>query len=135
MAPIVAPEVDMLTVSKSSVNQRKAILGFAPRIGLSFVDYGDLDRIDSFYLESQKYRDYYRDPYNKLHKPDRFRLHQGKCGIKLDDSVQMLLKPINWVTERQPVVFPTNYTSDMDLDRGVELFGCYDKNSCIRFKR
>ncbi|XP_068140708.1 unconventional myosin-Vb [Drosophila tropicalis] len=103
MPTIIAPEVDMLQVSKSSQVQRRAILGFAPRIGLKVVDYGDLDRIDNFYLESQKYRDYYRDPNNQIKKPQRFTIHQGKCGIKLDHSVELLRQPIEASSSNEAV--------------------------------
>ncbi|ALC39256.1 CG43796 [Drosophila busckii] len=131
------PEVDMLAVSARSRKTRRAILGFAPRIGLSIVDYTETERSDNFYLECQNYRDYYRDPYNKLNKPDRFKLHQGRCGIKLDKSVEELMKPADWVTERQPVVYPIEYRSYMNLGIGFEeIFkGRFDKDSCVRYKR
>ncbi|KAH8357261.1 hypothetical protein KR200_009149 [Drosophila serrata] len=131
------PEVDMLKVSKNAEVQRRAILGFAPRIGLTIVDYGDLDRIDNFYLESQKYRDYYRDPHNKLHKPLRFSLHQGKCAIKLDTSVEQLTRPIIWTTERQPLVYPLSGDTAMHLGMSIPpmIRGTHAKSSSIAFKR
>ncbi|XP_017022543.1 uncharacterized protein [Drosophila kikkawai] len=131
------PEVDMLSVSKNAEVQRRAILGFAPRIGLTTVDYGELDRIDDFYLECQKYRDFYRDPHNKLHKPPRFRLHQGKCAIKLDHSVEELTRPILWTTEKQPVVYPLSGDTSMNLGIPIPpmIRGTYDRSSSIAFKR
>ncbi|XP_026843590.1 uncharacterized protein LOC113565521 [Drosophila persimilis] len=131
------PEVDMLSVSKSSEVERRAILGFAPRINLVTVDYGDLEKIDTFYLDSQRYRDYYRDPYDKLPKPERFKYHQGKCGIKLDHSVEQMRRPISWVEERKPVVYPLKYGTPMRLGTSAAsmMRGRYDLGSCIRYKR
>ncbi|XP_052853828.1 uncharacterized protein LOC128263142 [Drosophila gunungcola] len=129
------PEVDMRIVAQNAELQRRAILGFAPRIGLSIVDYDDLDRIDNFYLECQKFRDYYRDPHNKLHKPSRFRQHQGKCGIKLDHSVQHLTQPIRWVEEQRPLVYPLSKDSALRLGMPIPpmISGRYDKSSSLSF--
>lgn len=131
------PEVDMIKVAKNAEVQRRAILGFAPRIGLVIVDHGDLDRIDNFYLECQKYRDYYRDPHHKLHKPPRFRLHQGKCAIKLDHSVQELTRPIQWVQEKQPVVYPLSRDTAMRLGMPMTpmIRGTFDRKTSIAYKR
>ncbi|XP_030561423.1 uncharacterized protein LOC115763120 [Drosophila novamexicana] len=131
------PEVDMLTVARSAKIHRRTILGFVPPIGLRIVDYGDVDRIDRFYLECQDYRDYYRDPYDKIHKPLRFRQHLGKCGIKLDNSVEELRQPISWVPKRIPPLIPINYKPHMNLgsDMGEVLKGQHAKQSCIAYKR
>ncbi|XP_043652353.1 uncharacterized protein LOC122619454 [Drosophila teissieri] len=131
------PEVDMRMVAKNAEAHRRGILGFAPRIAMLTVDYDDLDRIDNFYLESQRYRDYYRDPHNTLHKPPRFRRHQGKCGIKLDTSVQHLTRPIRWVKERQPVIYPSLRDTAMMVGIPISsmLIGHYDKASCVSFHR
>ncbi|XP_034670040.1 uncharacterized protein LOC117902629 [Drosophila subobscura] len=137
MAPIIIPEVDMLSVSKSSEVERRAILGFAPKIKLVTVDYAALDRIDTFYLDCQKHRDFYRDPYDKLHKPAAFKYHQGKCGIKLEHSVEQLRSPIRWVEERKPLVYPMTYNSTMRLNTlaASMMGGRYDPSSCNRYKR
>ncbi|XP_016967594.1 uncharacterized protein LOC108036120 [Drosophila biarmipes] len=131
------PEVDMRTVAQNAEVQRKGILGFAPRVGMVIVDYDDLDRIDNFYLESQKYRDYFRDPHNMLHKPPRFRQHQGKCGIKLDHSVYHLTQPILWVEERQPLVYPLSKDTAMRLGMPITpmIRGRHDKSSSVSFLR
>ncbi|EDV98955.1 uncharacterized protein LOC6566392 [Drosophila grimshawi] len=131
------PEVDMLLVTKSARLHRRAVLGFVPRIGLPIVDYADVDRIDAFYLQCQEYRDYYRDPYDRVHKPLKFTQHMGKCGIKLDTTVDELRQPINWVPRRQPLIAPIDYQSYMNLGVPMgEIFrGKYSKQSCIRYKR
>lgn len=136
MKTIHAPEADMLLVSKSSRNQRKSILNFAPKIGLSVVDYGRLDEIDTFYQECQNFRDYYRDPYNKLHRPLEFQKHHGKCGIKVrDKNTELLMLPVTWVRENVPVVYHIDYDRDVHLDEGIKLGGFYDLASCIKYKR
>ncbi|KAH8418314.1 hypothetical protein KR222_000602 [Zaprionus bogoriensis] len=131
------PEADMFSVSKSSQAQRRAVLGFVPQIGLPIVDYEDVARIDAFYLECQKFRDYYRDPYDKVHKPEKFQHHMGRCGVKVDTSVEELRRPIRWVVKRQPVIFPVTYPSQLNLgvDMGEVLKGRYGKTTCIRYKR
>ncbi|XP_065370743.1 uncharacterized protein LOC135962775 [Calliphora vicina] len=137
MKIISAPEVDMLLVSQSSRNQRKSIMNFAPRIGLAVVDYGRSQEIDNFYLDCQNFRDYYRDPYNKLPRPVVFKRHYGKCGSNRnpDKSSEQLLLPTRWVADRQPVTFPLNYSRHMSLDEGIRLGGLYDSASCIKYKR
>jgi len=129
------PEVDMRMVAKNAEVHRRGILGFAPRIGLVNVDYDDLDRIDNFYLETQRYRDYYRDPHNILHKPERFRQHQGKCSIKLDTSVQNLTRPIRWVKEKMPVLYPPSRDTAMMLGTPISsrIIGQYNKSTCASF--
>ncbi|XP_016979646.1 uncharacterized protein LOC108044983 [Drosophila rhopaloa] len=129
------PEVDMRIVARNAEVQRRGILGFAPRIGLSIVDYDDLDRIDSFYLQSQKFRDYYRDPHNRLHKPPRFQRHQGKCGIKLDHSVGHLTQPIRWVEEQRPLVYPLSKDTATRLGMPISpmIRGRHDKSSSLSY--
>ncbi|KAH8335232.1 hypothetical protein KR067_005832 [Drosophila pandora] len=131
------PEVDMLKVATNADVQRRAILGFAPRIGMVIVDYDDLDRIDNFYLQCQKYRDYYRDPHHKIHKPTRFRQHQGKCAIRLDRTVEELTQPIRWVEERKPVVYPEVRSTSMRLGVPLmpQILGRYDKCTSMAYKR
>lgn len=131
------PEVDMMSVAKSCQVQRRAVLGFVPKIGLPIVDYADVERIDTFYLECQKYRDFYRDPYDKVHKPDLFKNRLGQCGIKLDTSVDALRQPVLCVPRRQPLIDPINYGSDMNLgvDMGQIFKGKYSKNTCFLYKR
>ncbi|XP_017060615.1 uncharacterized protein LOC108100973 [Drosophila ficusphila] len=131
------PEVDMWQVAKNAEVQRRAILGFAPRIGLVIVDYDDLDRIDSIYLQCQKLRDYYRDPHNKLHKPTGFQPHRRKCGIKVDQSVQHLTQPIRWVEERRPVVYPFPRDTSMNLGSPIVpmISGRYSKSSSVSYVR
>ncbi|KAM7363674.1 uncharacterized protein ACRADG_000484 [Cochliomyia hominivorax] len=136
MKIIFAPEVDMLLVSRSSRNQRKSISNFAPKIGLSIVDYGRSQEIDNFYLECQNFRDYYRDPYNKLPRPIEFMRHYGKCGRQYADKfTENLINPPIWVTEKQPLLYPLfNSTKHMTLDKGMHLGGIYDANPCTRYK-
>lgn len=131
------PQVDMWAVTKSSQVLRRAVLGFVPRIGLAIVDYADVDRIDTFYLECQKFRDYYRDPYDKVHQPELFKNHMGKCGIKLDTSGSQLRQPIRWIPIRQPIINPNKYKCDMNLgvDMGEVFKGHYSPVSCLRYKR
>ncbi|XP_004529153.1 uncharacterized protein LOC101448809 [Ceratitis capitata] len=136
MRTIIAPEVDMLAVSASSRNSRRSMLNFAPKIGLTMVNYAKLDNIDNFYLDCQNFRDYYRDPYNKLLRPEAFKQHYGKCGRKATDKNTVLLSlPVTWVREKQPVVYPVIYERDLRLDKGINQRGQYDHTSCIKYKR
>ncbi|XP_013107150.1 uncharacterized protein LOC106086871 [Stomoxys calcitrans] len=133
---ISTPEVDMLLVSRSSRNQRQSLKGFVPRIGLSVVDYGRVEEIDSFYMDCQNFRDYYRDPYNKLHRPPVFQQYNGKCGRRARDKCsELLLLPTQWVREAQPVLYPVDYGRQLHLNDGIKLSGFYDYTSCIKYKR
>lgn len=136
MTSVVVPEVDMLVVARSSQHQRKSIRGFAPRIGLSVVDYKRLDDIDDFYVESQNFRDYYRDPYNKLNRPVVYMKHYGTCGRHyIDKCSQLLMQPIIWVKESKPIICPVKYSRGLNLDDGIQLAGRYDTTPCIKYKR
>ena len=136
MRMIITPEVDMLLVSRSSSNQRKSIMNFAPRIGLSVVDYGRSAEIDNFYISCQNFRDYYRDPYNKLPRPIEFKRFFGKCGNRCPDrNTELLMKPTQCVREKQPIIYPLNYGRNLTLDEGIRLGGQYDPGSCIKYKR
>lgn len=136
MKSIVVPEVDMLAVARSSQHQRKSIRGFAPRIGLTVVDYKRLDDIDDFYIESQNFRDYYRDPYNKLNRPVTYSKHYGTCGRHMIDKCSpLLMQPITWVQESKPIICSVKYGRNLNLDEGIQLGGRYDITSCIKYKR
>lgn len=133
---IKTPDVDMLLVSRSSRNQRQSIRGFAPRIGLSVVDYGRVEEIDTFYMDCQNFRDYYRDPYNKLPRPTVFKKHYGKCGLRSRDKCsELLMLPVQWRCETQPVMYAVDYGRHLHLDEGIQLSGLHDKTSCIKYKR
>ncbi|BFF93681.1 uncharacterized protein DMAD_11487 [Drosophila madeirensis] len=130
------PQVDMLAVSKNSRVQRNLILGYVIP-GLKIVDYNDVIRIDQYYLDCQKYRDYYRDPYGKIPKPERFRQYQGKCGVKVDKSFGDLLLPPSWQVDRKPVVYPAEYGHPMDSRKSYRtlLMGTYNPITHTGFKR
>ncbi|XP_022224240.1 uncharacterized protein LOC111075341 [Drosophila obscura] len=130
------PQVDMLAVSKNSRVQRNLILGYVIP-GLNIVDYSDVDRIDQYYLDCQKYRDYYRDPYGKMPKPERFRHYQGKCGAKSDRSLGDMLLPPTCPVERKPIVYPAEYGQPMDSHQSYRtlLRGTYNPISHAAFKR
>ncbi|XP_023163301.1 uncharacterized protein LOC111594292 [Drosophila hydei] len=131
------PEADMWCVSKNARKHRRVVLDFIPNIALPIVDYADVDRIDSFYLESQEYRDYYRDPYDKLHKPLKFIYLQGKCGVKPDTSVEQLRQPNIWAPKRVPPVLPVEYQSYLNLGFNIEeiMKGRHSNQSCNVYKR
>ncbi|EDW37231.1 GL26142 [Drosophila persimilis] len=133
---MIIPEVDMLAVSKNSRVQRAASAGYVLP-GLKLVDYGGLDRVDRYYNDCQDYRDYYRDPYNKIHKPERFRHYQGKCGIRLDKSLNDLMLPPVWRVERKPIVYPIEYGIQMDMDKSYRtlLTGTHSATTHTAFKR
>ncbi|XP_017055847.1 uncharacterized protein LOC108097834 [Drosophila ficusphila] len=113
---MIIPEVDMWTVSKSVRVHRLSIFN-CDKPGLKVLDYASVKGIDSFYLDCQNYRDYFKDPYNRVHKPARFRTYGGRCGVKLDNANQCLDMPPVWGIDRQPIVYPTEYHSDMALGR------------------
>ncbi|XP_017150920.1 uncharacterized protein LOC108161209 [Drosophila miranda] len=130
------PQVDTLAVSKNSRVQRNLILGYVIP-GLNGVDYGDVSRIDGFYLDCQKYRDYYRDPYGKMPNPERFRQYQGKCGIRLDNSLVDMLLPPRSNVDRLPIVYPVDYGHPMDSSKSYRtlLMGNYNPITHSGFKR
>ncbi|KAH8377837.1 hypothetical protein KR093_007368 [Drosophila rubida] len=131
------PEAEMVKIAPKSHNERRAVMDFVPRIGLSIVNYAEVDRIDTFYLQCQSYRDYYRDPYDRLHKPLMFTKPMGKCGMKVDRSAEELRQPIRWVQAKKPIIDAINYRTDMNLGaKFSEIFrGRYSKDTCIRYKR
>lgn len=130
------PEVDMWNVSKCSRLQRQFILKAMPP-GLATVDYAEIYQQDMFYLDCQEYRDYSRDPYNKVHVPARFKVYMGKCAAKEDTECQRLLESSQWRVDRQPIVFPIEYPHDMALGRKDCEFikGRNSKYSNLSFKR
>ncbi|EDV94471.1 uncharacterized protein LOC6567662 [Drosophila grimshawi] len=129
------PQADILAVAKSSRLERKPILKFAPPIGLSCVNYQSLGGIDQFYLDCQNHRDYYRDPVDKVHRPPRFCLHPGPCGILPDRNIEMLKAPINWVREPQPVVYPEKYNTRLRLDGGIRIAAHFWTRSAQAYTR
>lgn len=136
MKGISAPEVDMLVVSQSSRNQRKTLTNFVPKIGLSIADYSRLNEIDNFYLDCQNFRDYYRDAYNKLQRPKAFKRHFGKCGRRfLDKRSEVLLHPVSWVREKQPIVYPLNHRKDFVVGAEIFLGGQHYSGACNKYKR
>lgn len=137
MRTVNTPEADMVLVSRNSRNQRKNIMNFVPKIGLSVVDYGRLYEIDNFYIDCQNFRDYYRDPYSKLPRPIIFKKHYGKCGGNRckDKSTELLMTPPRWQGERQPVIYPIDYGRHLTLNEGIRLGGVHDPATCIKYKR
>ncbi|XP_034667103.1 uncharacterized protein LOC117900737 [Drosophila subobscura] len=133
---MIIPEVDMLAVSKNSRVQRGAIVGYVLP-GLNMVDYGDIARIDQYYLDCQRYRDYYRDPHGKMPKPERFRQYQGRCGTKSDKSFGTLMLPPQWREERKPIVYPVPYGIQMDMDKHYRtlLMSTHSGSTHTAFKR
>ncbi|XP_003736488.2 uncharacterized protein [Drosophila pseudoobscura] len=112
------PLVDMWNVSKSCQKLRKeTTLGFAAmNKKLSIINDQDVHRLDSFYLECQKYRDYYRDPQNKVIRPKIF-TSMGRRGVKNDLSNM----PITWVQDDcRPQMFPIEYGTDLSLGKGFQ---------------
>ncbi|XP_017037945.1 uncharacterized protein [Drosophila kikkawai] len=127
------PEVDMVMVSKNSQNERNEMLKFVPQIGLNNINYGDMYRLDSFYLDCQNYRDHYRDPYNKLLRPKRFSTQSVRCGIKLDPQLELLKKRTPSHVDPIPVVYPVEYSRRMDFDRGFQMSGRHARASAFGF--
>ncbi|XP_036672518.3 uncharacterized protein [Drosophila suzukii] len=125
------PEVDMMMVSKNSQYERESLLKFAPPVGLTNISYGGMYKVDSFYLECQKYRDQFRDPYNKLLRPKMFSTYRGKCGIKIDPELERLKRPAASHVESIPVVYPIEYGRKMDFDRGFQMEGRNSRESAI----
>ncbi|XP_023169317.1 uncharacterized protein LOC111598342 [Drosophila hydei] len=128
------PFVDMLHVSKSLRVQRKPLLQLVPPSGLSIVNYGSLGEVDQFYLSCQDYRDYYRDPFNKMSCSPMFRQYHGKCGNPPDRNVERLSAPGLWVTERPPVVYSEKYSPRMNLTGSINIDAHYSRNSVTVFK-
>ncbi|XP_043661724.1 uncharacterized protein LOC122625689 isoform X2 [Drosophila teissieri] len=102
------PEVDMWNVSKSSRIHRLSIFN-CDKPGLKVLDYSAVRGVDRFYLECQDYRDYFKDPYNRVHKPKRFTTYAGRCDAKLDTEVEFLSMPTSWRTDRQPIIYPIGF--------------------------
>ncbi|XP_030238375.1 uncharacterized protein LOC115561921 [Drosophila navojoa] len=129
------PFVDMLAVSKSLRVQRKPILKFVPPTGVSFVNYRSLGEVDYFYLDCQNYRDYYRDPFEKMRRPAKFCQYQGRCGARPDRTVEALSVPGSWVKERPPVVYSEKYNQRMNLSGKINIDAHFSPNSVTVFKR
>ncbi|EDV49319.1 uncharacterized protein LOC6553743 [Drosophila erecta] len=116
------PEAQYWDVSKKSQKDRQMIRKFVPEaVDLATISRAEIYRIDTFYLECQKYRDHYRDPYGKVHCPAFFHLHKGKCGIKLDQSVIKMTQAIAGNVDRQPIVFPLIPNKSMFLGGSIPM--------------
>ncbi|BFF92811.1 uncharacterized protein DMAD_10787 [Drosophila madeirensis] len=125
------PEVDMWNVSQSCQKTRESLFGLvlkAPK--LSVVNYQDLYRVDTFYLECQKYRDQYRDPYDKLLRPKGFTC-EGRRAVKTD----LLDMPISWHQESKPLLYPIEYGTKMSLGKGYQMVGRNSKYNATSFVR
>ncbi|XP_037730118.1 uncharacterized protein LOC119560638 [Drosophila subpulchrella] len=116
------PEAQYWDVSKKSQKDRQMIRKFVPEaVDLATISRGEIYRIDTFYLECQKYRDHYRDPYGKVHCPPFFHLHKGKCGIKLDQTLAQMTQAIAGTVDRQPIVFPLIPNKSMFLGGSIPM--------------
>lgn len=130
------PEAQYWDVSKKSQKERQVVRKFVPEaIDLSTVDVGEIYKIDTFYLECQKYRDHYRDPYGKVHCPAFFNLHKGKCGIKLDRTLALMTQAIAGNVDRQPIVFPLVRDYGMVLGRSFPMGPTNSKSTATSYKR
>lgn len=129
------PQADMIRVQKSSNAQRKEIFKFTPEIGLRCINYGDISTLDHFYLDTQNYRDYYRDAYNVIHKPKRFYGCLGSGGYKTDHALNAVSAPIHRVRERQPVVYLARDTAPFSMDGSIRIGAHFASNSSVNYKR
>ncbi|KAH8293293.1 hypothetical protein KR018_010602 [Drosophila ironensis] len=130
------PDVDMWNVNKSCRLERHVFLRANPTRS-TIIDYSSLWKCDMFYLDCQEYRDYFRDPHNRMHKPARFREYVGDCLEKEDLDDKRLREPPRSLVERQPVVFAIEYPKDMALGRkDIEFMKARtSKNSSMAFNR
>lgn len=131
------PQADMLRVQKSANVQRREILKFTPDIGLQCINPAELNNLDYFYLDTQKYRDYYRDAYNHMHRPARFSGCIGSGGSKKDHALIALTAPIFMVRERQPVVYSINERAagSMDGSGTINIGAHFAGQSSVNYKR
>ncbi|KAH8383848.1 hypothetical protein KR009_010901 [Drosophila setifemur] len=113
------PEAEYWDVTKQSQKEREIIRKFIPNgVNLSIINPAELYNSDTFYLECQKYRDFYRDPYGKVQKPKSFSLHKGMCGIKLDQTLALMTMAIAANEDHQPFIFPLLPYKGMGLGKG-----------------
>lgn len=129
------PQANMLTVQKSANAQRRELFKFIPQIGLKCINYREIGEMDYFYLDTQKYRDYYRDAYNMMYKPPRFYGCLGAGGYKKDHALEAITAPIHWVREPQPVVFSVEYPRTLNLDGAIRIGAHFSARSVSNFKR
>ncbi|XP_017085117.2 uncharacterized protein LOC108117276 [Drosophila eugracilis] len=130
------PEAQYWDVSKKSQRDRQMIRKFIPdSVDLATVSPSEIYKIDTFYLECQKYRDHYRDPYGKVHCPPFFQTHKGKCGIKLDQNLIRLTQAISATVDRQPIVFPLIPSKSMFLGTSIPMGSHTSKIGVTSFLR
>lgn len=129
------PEVDMRMVAKNAEVHRRGILGFAPRIGLVNVDYDDLDRIKQLLFGDPEVSGLLPRSAQHSAQAGAFSATSGKCSIKLDTSVQNLTRPIRWVKEKMPVLYPPSRDTAMMLGTPISsrIIGQYNKSTCASF--
>lgn len=129
------PQADMLKVQKGANAQRRELFKFTPDIGLKCINSRELIDLDYFYLDTQKYRDYYRDAYNHMHKPERFSGCIGSGGYKKDNVLIALTAPIYRVREPQPVVYSIHERPPMDGSGSINIVAHYAGKSSVNYKR
>lgn len=129
------PQADMLRVQKSTNAQRRELAKFIPQNGLNCINYREIGELDFFYLDTQKYRDSYRDAYNMLPKPERFHGCLGAGGYTKDPDLDAITAPLHWAREPQPVVFSVEYPRTLNLDGAIRIGAHFSARSVSNFKR
>lgn len=129
------PQADMFKVQKGANAQRRELSKFIPQIGLNCINYREIGEMDYFYMDTQKYRDFYRDAYNMMHKPLRFHGCLGSGGYSKDHAFEAITAPLQWVLEPQPVVFSVEYPRTLNLDGAIRIGAHFSARSVSNFKR
>ncbi|EDV42222.1 uncharacterized protein Dana_GF17872 [Drosophila ananassae] len=130
------PEAQYWDVTKSAQKEREVVRDFIPKgVPLNIVNYAELFESDTFFLECQKYRDFYRDPYAKVHCPKFFELYKGKCGVKLDHTLAVMLKTMEANEDSLPILYPLIVDRSMRLGKGFGMTAQHSPISSSVYKR
>ncbi|KAH8314275.1 hypothetical protein KR074_010284 [Drosophila pseudoananassae] len=130
------PEAQYWDVTKSAQKEREIVRDFVPKgVPLNIVNYVEVFDSDTFFLECQKYRDYYRDPYSKVQRPKSFELYKGKCGIKLDRTLAVMLQSVAANEDSLPVIYPLIVNRSMNIGKGFQMAAQHSQISSTVYKR
>ncbi|KAH8278486.1 hypothetical protein KR018_003938 [Drosophila ironensis] len=130
------PEAQYWDVTKKSEKERAIVRKFLPEaVPLKICRPSEIYEIDTFFLESQKFRDYYRDPYGRVHLPKMFSHHRGTCGIKLDHTLALMMESVKANVDSLPLIYPLLPDNTMGLGKGFRMGACNSFISSSNYKR
>lgn len=130
------PEAQYWDITKSAQKEREVVRDVVPKgVSLNIVNYADVFDTDTFFLECQKYRDFYRDPYAMVHRPKSFELYKGQCGIKMDHTLAVMMKSVDTNEDSLPLIYPLIVDRSMRIGKGFDMEAQHSKKSSSIYKR